>query len=131
MSRESEDADSKRRHSVPDESEHVVDPTERAKREAANGLRQFDVGFEFIEEGITRGKPFKLRPSAILTLHREALQGLDSYAGNWRPAGVSIGGSRHVPPGGHLVPGLIEEMCDYVNDNAGRSPIHLASYVMW
>ena len=52
-----------------------------------------------------------------LSLHRAALDGISAYAGNFRPAGVEIQGSRHTPPGAHLVPGLIEEMCDYVNDN--------------
>jgi Fic family protein len=26
---------------------------------------------------------------------------------------------------------MVEEMCDYVNENWDRSPIHLSSYVMW
>ena len=30
------------------------------------------------------------------------------------------------------MPGLVEELCDYVNDMwSTKSPIHLASYVMW
>ena len=132
MSDEIWNSEATRRHSLAESSERVDDPTERAKREAANGLRQFDLGFALIEDAIAKGAPYRLRPSVILSLHREALQGLDSYAGNWRPAGVKIGGSRHVPPGGHLVPELIEELCDYVNEHReDRSPIHLASYVMW
>jgi Fic family protein len=75
---------------------------------------------------------FKLRPSLILGLHREALSGISSYAGNYRPAGVNIQGSRHEPPGAHLVPELIEELSDYVNEKwTEATPIHLASYVMW
>ena len=54
------------------------------------------------------------------------------YAGNYRPAGVAIQGSKHEPPGAHVVPELIEEMCDYVNDSLERQyAIHLAAYVMW
>jgi len=75
---------------------------------------------------------FKLRPSLILGLHREALIGISSYAGNYRPAGVEIQGSKHRPPGAHLVPELVEELCDYVNAKwTEATPIHLASYVMW
>jgi Fic family protein len=45
---------------------------------------------------------------------------------------VKIQGSKHEPPGAHLVPELVEELCDYVNDNWEKStPIHLAAYVMW
>lgn len=75
---------------------------------------------------------FKLRSSQILSLHREALQGISSYAGNFRPGDVEIDGSRHDPVGAHLVPELVEDLCDYVNDNWNTaSAVHLASYVMW
>jgi len=54
------------------------------------------------------------------------------FAGNFRPAGVEIQGSRHEPVGAHLVPELVEDMCDYVNEHWQQAtPIHLASYVMW
>ena len=34
--------------------------------------------------------------------------------------------------GAHLVPGEVEEMCDYVNENwEGTSPIHLGAYALW
>jgi len=45
---------------------------------------------------------------------------------------VAIEGSKHAPPGAHLVPELIEDMCDYVNENwLPSTPIHLAAYLMW
>jgi Fic family protein len=54
------------------------------------------------------------------------------FAGNFRPAGVKIEGSKHQPPDAYLVPELIEELCDYVNDNWEQSsPIHLGAYLMW
>jgi hypothetical protein len=60
-------------------------------------------------------------------LQREALAGISSYAGNYRPGGVAIEGSKHEPVGAHLVPELVEDMCDYVNDHWNEStPIHLA-----
>jgi Fic family protein len=121
-----------RRHSVPDESERVDDPVERAKREAENGLRQFDLGLAMVEDAVAKGEPYRLRPSAVLALHREALQGLSPYAGNWRPAAVRIQGSGHEPVDAFRVPELIEEMCDYVNEHRhDRTAIHLAAYVMW
>jgi Fic family protein len=109
----------------------ISDPDQKARAEAANGLRQYDFGVSVIQEGLER-QPFKLRPSTILSLHREALAGISLFAGNYRPGGVEIQGSRHNPPGAHLVPGLMEQMCDYVNDNWAQStPIHLAAYIMW
>jgi ketosteroid isomerase-like protein len=45
---------------------------------------------------------------------------------------VKIEGSRHEPVGAHLVPELIEEMCDYVNEHwQASTPLHLAAYIMW
>ena len=77
-------------------------------------------------------RPFKLRPSHIATLHREALQGISPLAGLWRPSSVEIQGSRHKPPQAWEVPERIEELCDYVNENwMVKRPLHLASYVMW
>lgn len=107
------------------------DDLERAKKEAANGLRQAEHVRELILEVID-GRPFKLRPSVILSLNRCAIEGLDAYAGNFRPGPVKISESRHQPPEAHLVAGLIEELCDYVNDNWTKSSaIHLSAMVMW
>jgi Fic family protein len=113
------------------EPELIADPQRKAEAEAKNGLRQYDSGIQAIQTALDRGS-FKLRPSLILGLHREALNGISSYAGNYRPAGVKIEGSKHQPPGAHLVPELVEELCDYVNENWEQAtPIRLASYVMW
>lgn len=114
------------------EPELLKDPVEKAKAEAANGLRQYDYAINSILQFIDRGS-FKLRVSLILALHRQALAGISSYAGNFRPGAVEIQGSKHEPAGAHLVPELVEEMCDYVNDrwDHERVAIHLAAYVMW
>jgi Fic family protein len=119
------------RHSEALEVELIADPDQKAHQEAKNGLRQFDSAIEQIEYCTQPEHPFKLRPSAIMSLNRLALDGLSSYAGIYRPAGIAIKGSKHTPPASHLVPELVEEMCDYVNLNWDRSPIHLASYVLW
>lgn len=112
--------------------ELISDPQERAKREVDNGLRQFDAVVHTIDRFIAEGRPFRLRPSTILGLHRIALDGISSFAGNFRPSTVTIGGSRHQPPGAHLVPELVEELCDYVNEHWEKAtPFHLAAYVMW
>src|SRR5579863_2103547 len=119
------------RHSRALEVELINDPSEKARQEARKGLRQFDEVVEQIEYWPQPERPFKLRPSSILSLHRRALEGISSFAGVWRPAAIEIGGSRHTPPPAHLVPELIEGMCDYINDNWKSSPVHLSAYSSW
>lgn len=120
------------RHSKAEIADLVSDPEEKARREARNGLRQFDLVLDFVESWLPPDRPFRLRLSTILQLHRTALDGLSSYAGNFRPGNIEIGGSGHEPKGAHLVPGLVEDLCDYVNDKWNeKSAIHLAAYSMW
>jgi Fic family protein len=126
------DPDDRIRHSSAFEADLISDPDEKTAQEARNGLRQIDEVAEMVESYTERGLPFKFRLSAVLHLHRVALEGISSYAGNFRPPGIEIGGSRHAPPGAHLVPELVEEMCDYVNEHwATASALHLAAYVLW
>lgn len=70
----------------------ITDPIELAKAEARNGLKQYDAGIQEAQSAIERGN-FKLRSSLICSLHREALNGLTSYAGIFRPGPVEIGKS--------------------------------------
>jgi Fic family protein len=120
------------RHSQALEIELISDPAQKARQEAKNGLRQFDEVIELINYWLQPDRPFKLRLSAILSLHRRALEGISSFAGVFRPGGIEIKGSRHTPPGAHLVAENIEQMCDYINDNwTIASPLHLAAYTLW
>jgi len=120
------------RHSKADIPTLLSDEDEIALKEAANGLLQFDAVAAEIMTGIERGDAYKLRPSTILALHKIALDGIDAYAGNWRPGDVRIGKSEHEPPHASIVPNLVEDMCDYVNDNWNRSnPVELSAYVLW
>jgi Fic family protein len=126
------ESDKLRRHSVADQPSLVSDPTDRAEAEARNGLKQFDLGLEIVEDALAKGSAFRWRPSMIQALHREALMGISEFAGNWRPAGVGIEGSAHQPVGAHLVPEFIEELCDYLNEHHDdTTPIHRAAYAMW
>lgn len=98
-----------RRNSRALEASLIADPQARAAAEASNGFRQYDAGIKIVQTALERGA-FKLRLSLILALHREALTDISSYAGNFRPAGVKIEGSKHEPVGAHLVPELIEDV---------------------
>ncbi len=127
MSNESSD----RRDSYAAEPELIKDPQKLAEAEARNGLRQYDSGIAAAQTALER-QSFKLRLSLILGLHREALAGISNFAGNFRPGSVQITKSDHQPPPFHLVPQLVEEMCDYVNEQwDSATALHLAAYVMW
>jgi len=110
----------------------ISDPEQRARREAENGLRQFDSVIGLVQRYLAEGWEFKLRLSTILGLHRDALLGVHPLAGNFRPSTVEIRGSKHVPPDAWRVPELVEELCDYVNENwEAATALHLAAYTMW
>ena len=120
------------RHSKAEAAKLIADPIEEARRESENAVAQFDRVLDLIDDVVRGSRPFRLRTSIILDLHRIALGGLSAYAGNFRPGGVEIGQSKHVPPPAHLVPALIEEMCDHVMDSfADAKALHLCAYVMW
>lgn len=120
------------RHSKADIPKLLTNKDEIAAREAANGLIQYDAVAAEIMTGIERGEQYKLRPSTILALHKLALDGMDAYAGNWRPGAVKIGKSDHEPPHASNVPNLVEDMCDYVNENWKTiNPVELSAYVLW
>lgn len=120
------------RHSEAEQAAVIDDPIEEARRESENAVAQFDRVLDLVDDVVRGHRPFRLRTSMILDLHRIALDGLSAYAGNFRPGGVSIGKSKHTPPPAHLVPGLIEEMCDHVMERfADDSALRLCAYVMW
>ncbi|MBO9575859.1 MAG: Fic family protein [Sphingobium sp.] len=120
------------RHSIAAEPSLLNDPDEIAVRESENAVAQFDRVLDMIDEVARGTRPFRLRASMILDLHRIALDGLSAYAGNFRPSEIEIGKSKHVPPAAHLVAGLVEEMCEYVMDNLDSAEaLHLCAYVMW
>lgn len=120
------------RHSKALDAEIIKDPDELARKESFNVVAQYRAIAEMVEMYLEPERPFKLRPSHLLHLHRVALEGISSYAGNFRPSGIEIGKSKHEPPPAHRVPELVEDLCDYINDKWNeKSPIHLAAYVMW
>lgn len=103
-----------------------------ARKEVDNGLRQFDLALSVIQTYLEPDRPFFLTPSLVSQLQAAAVNGIDRNPGKWRSGAVRITGSHHTPPEPYLVPGLVQEMCDYVNDNLHeKTPLHLAAYIMW
>jgi hypothetical protein len=117
------------RHSVAAAPPLLTDPDEIARKEAENGIRQFNIAIEAIRASVRdRERPLKLRSPLILQLHHAALEGIDRLAGAYRNTPVKIGGSGHEPPQHFFVAEHVEHLCSYVNDNWGRSSaLHLAA----
>ena len=113
---------------VPAE-EQVLD---LARLEIDNGFRQVDLGIDVIRTFLEPDRPFALRPSLIQQLQKVAVEGIVPYPGEWRTGPAKITKSNHIPPDAHLVGYLVQEMCDYVNDNLHeKTAFHLSAYVMW
>jgi Fic family protein len=121
------------RHSIAETAAVLTDADEIARREAANGIRQFNLALEIIRTHVKDAeRPFRLRSSVILRLHKAALDGLHPLAGTWRNTPVKIGGSGHQPPDEAFVSEEVELMCDYVNDHWNdMNAVHLCAYVLW
>jgi Fic family protein len=121
------------RHSIADPVELITDPDEKARKEAENGIRQFNSAMETVRQSILQPeKQFRLTQSVILELHQKALEGIHPLAGTYRNSAVTIGKSSHVPPKHTEVADYVAEMCAYVNSHwEDRSPIHLAAYILW
>ncbi len=120
------------RHSEAEDAALLSDPDEIARREAENGLRQFTLALDIVRAHVKDpDRPFKLRAGPILQLHQSALDGLHHLAGTFRNTPVKIHGSVHQPPEPALVADEVQAMCEYVNENWNKSPVHLAAYVLW
>jgi Fic family protein len=103
-----------------------------AELEIENGFRQFDLVLDIIKNFLDPERPFALHPSIIQQLQEVAVDGIERHPGQWRTGPAGIEKSAHTPPEAHLVPFLVQEMCDYVNDNLHeKTAFHLSAYVMW
>jgi len=124
-------ADMEQRESQPERKTLVSDPDEIARIESENTLRQKKFIEETIERILHSGTNFLLKPSLISELNRLVIQGLSDLPGVYRPGNISITNSKHNPPPPEDVHRLVEEMCDYVNEQWERDPWHLSAYLMW
>ena len=116
------------RHSVAEQLNLITDAQERTRREAENGVRQHAIALDVIRTHVhDADRPFRLRSSLILRLHKEVLDGIHILAGAFRNTPVKIGGSGHEPVEAFMVAEETEHLCEYVNDNwPTKSALHLA-----
>jgi len=121
------------RNTFTPEAELITNPDELARREAENGLKQAARAVEIVRSYIKdKDRPFRLRQSMLLELHKVALDGIHPLSGTYRNTPAEIRGSRHQPTHEGLVADAVTDMCDYVNAHWDTSSaLHLAAYVMW
>ena len=117
------------RHTAAEQLELITDAQEKTRREAENGVRQYAVALDIIRTHVhDADRPFRLRSSTVLRLHREVLDGIHVLAGTFRNTPAKIGGSGHEPVEAFMVPEETEHLCEYVNDNwSTKSALHLAA----
>ena len=101
---------------------------EKRQQEIRNGAIQFLAVLYYAQEW----KPgTKLTAELLCELQRLAINQIYTCAGSLRDGPVKIAGVKHQPPEHAEVPGLVADMCDYVNSNWNRTPVHLSAYLMW
>ena len=104
------------------------DEKDKVSLESRNGIIQASFVLHKVSEWSSADRP---SPDLILRLQELAITQIYRCAGYFRDGVVMIQGSGHQPPVHSEVPGLVSEMCDYINNKWNAPPIHLASYVMW
>ena len=102
------------------------------RREVENGFRQYALTLDIIKNYLEPERPFALRVPLILDLQREAVAGIEAEPGQIRRAAVRITRSEHEPPAAHLIPALLTEFCEQINDNwHEKTAFYISAYAMW
>jgi Fic family protein len=106
---------------------------QKADLEARNGLLQFD---EVKKMVASARAGFKMTPDVLLRLQYLAIHDLYTCAGKFRTGAVYLSRTDpdptlHQPGPWEEVAKRVDEMCDYINGNFGKSAIHLSAYAMW
>lgn len=105
-------------------------PSEKAEREAANGIKQID----YLTDLVTNYRITEIRESHLLALQAQAVEGIYPCAGQYRSARtkISISDSEHVPPEAAFVQSHVSELLDYINATRDkRPPLERAAYALW
>lgn len=94
-------------------------------------LQLYDFLVQAVSDGIENPRLF-CRVSVVLEMHKIAFEGLSPHAGLLRISDVFISGSAHSAPKPVAVPGLLEDMIEYLRANWDRSSgIHLSAFALW
>ena len=100
----------------------VIENEKPTNNESIKEIRNIRNGIRFIEEHINSDVSITL--SHIRELHKIAVKGLkddgSKTPGKFRASEVMIEKSTHTPPLHNEVPGLMQELVDYINDESER-----------
>lgn len=106
-------------------------PEEKAEREAANGVAQLD----YLTSLVVGDRAISyIRESHLLELQALAVEGIYSCGGTYRDARtkITISESEHTPPDSALVPGLIVDLIEHLNNTRATVPaLERAAYALW
>jgi fido (protein-threonine AMPylation protein) len=135
MSTDDDDSeqDDGRRHSQPIQlpPRRELSDLEKARKEVENGYAQADRLDELITQAL-EATGFRLRRSTIELLNRLAVEELVDHPGALRKVEMVISKSKHVPPPPHELSSLLDDFCDYINQEwHGRTAQHLGAYALW
>ena len=106
-------------------------PQEKAEREAANGVAQLDYLTSLVvgERAISH-----IRESHLLELQALAVSEIYPCGGTYRDARtrIAISDSEHKPPDAALVPGLVVDLLEHINNTRGTLPaLERAAFALW
>ncbi len=104
------------------------DGDEKLRLESRNGIIQVE---SVLYQAAIWTRATRLTPDVVRKLQELAVNQIYRCAGYFRDGDVRIEGVKHQPPSPQDVPGLVQQMCDYVHDNWNQTPVHLASYLIW
>lgn len=94
-----------------------------------NSIRQLHFLETMVNTAVTMERPV-LSQTFIKALNFHAIGCLHAYAGEYRPAPVTVGD--YHPPEHYRVPALMEDFVDYVNlHSQGGDRFVLSAYILW
>lgn len=107
----------------------LCSPEDKARIENENAVDQLDLISCLVHDY----EIDELRESHVLELQKLAIQNIYPCGGTYRDARVAvhIANSPHELPEPALVPSLVREAVDWINQEKSRSPLERAAYALW
>jgi len=106
-----------------------ADQEDKVRKESRNGVIQAEF---VILSASNWTRDSRITPELLRELQRLAVNQIYRCAGYFRDDAVKIEGGTHKPPRFDQVPGLVDQMCEYVNSNWPKATGgHLSAYLMW
>ena len=110
------------RHTSTEQVELIIDPAEKARREAANGLEQTKLALEIIRSFVKdQERPFRMRQGLMLQLNAVALKDIHLLAGTYRNGPLEILASQRLPHSLGLLYEAVTAWLGFPANGSGRS----------